>query len=233
MVNNLPPPSSSQPSNDQHGAGDDLASEQRERILGSGQTPDEKLPFPHDCAKLDATARQILANKGINTAPFPNTDQLVILFLKEHDVDARPPAGTASGDALSGAFFGAMGPAASFAGSHLRQQEKIAAMQEWTSWKQWAIGHADWPAFKDRLKQDYNANQALINEAVRSASFQADYSEYKLREKKEAGNNTALAILAAGLLVIASTVFNLLQNPIERRSTPELKNSTPESSNLQ
>jgi hypothetical protein len=225
MANNLPP--SPPPRKDQPEAGDDLASRQREKILGSGGSAGERLHGALDSGKLDLIARQILKKRGINIDPFPNTDQLVVLFLKEHDVEASPPAGTTSGDALSGAFFGAMGPAASFAGSHLRQQEKIAAMHEWTSWKQWAIGHADWPAFKERLKRDYDANQTLIHDALRSASFQADYTEYSTKKKKENENEIVLASIAAVLLAIGATVFSLVQNAMERRSGPSLDHANP------
>jgi hypothetical protein len=228
MASNLP-----QPSNDQPRLGDDLASLQRERILGSGQTPNEKLHGAPNSANLDAISRQILTKRGFNTAPFPNTDQLVILFLKEYDVDAMPPAGTASGDALSGAFFGAMGTAASFAGSHLRQQEKIAAMQEWTSWKQWAIGHADWPAFKEKIKKDYEANQALIHDALNSRSFKAEYDEYKVRRKKDNERTNKIVVLGIVLFTIASAIIIAVEKANDKPLNPYPDNTSPGFNNKQ
>ena len=187
--------------------------------------------------KLDPIAKTILKKEGINTDPFPNPDQLVVLFLREHDVDARPPAGTKTGDAISGAFFGAVGPAASFAGSHLRQQEKIAAMQEWTSWKQWALGHADWPAFKEKVKQDYDNNQKVIDEAVNRPGFQAECEQHKITQRKEQDKLNRNGIVAALIAPVALAVYGIIHSYLEKlndqRSVPALDYTNPDFYNKQ
>lgn len=155
----------------------DLASRQRERILGSREIWGTSKAGSPNSSNLDWHANKILIQRGINTDPYPNVDQMVVLFLRGHDVDVRPPSGTKAGDAVAGAFFGAFGPAASFAGSHLRQQETIAALQEWTSWKQWALGHSDWPAFKEKIRHDHEENLKKAREATESEWFRSEYKE--------------------------------------------------------
>jgi hypothetical protein len=221
MKQQVPPPPPPPPWNAQPGArvDVDIASQQRERFLrsaGSGKHNQNDTP---NASNLDVIARRILNNKGLNTDPFPSPDQLIVLFLRHHDVDVRPPAGTKAGDAISGAFFGAVGPAASFAGSHLRQQEKLAAMQEWTSWKQWALGHADWPGFKERVRRDYDANTKAINDAVSSSWFHSEYQKFKLQKKKQIDESSKIGIIIA-VAVLALGGFSLILSIGQRLEKP-------------
>jgi len=115
----------------------------------------------------------------------PSLDWLVISFLGEHDIKARPPGQPhlnsletgrdgRLGNALMGGALGAMGgPLAVGIGAHLGQQKKAIKKQEeiarqtfmmqehhaksakWKSWKQCALSHSDWPAFKDEVMFDW------------------------------------------------------------------------------
>ena len=57
------------------------------------------------------------------------------------------------------------GPTAVGIDSGLRNQAKNAAVQEWTQWKQWALNHKDFPAFREKIQskaQDHNRNVDVL-----------------------------------------------------------------------
>lgn len=79
--------------------------------------------------------------------PLPPVDAVVVAFLAQHDVFVTPVGSNISPTALtSGALAGAVGPGWAVANAHITQQKKAAALQEWTSWKQWALTQ---PAFEE------------------------------------------------------------------------------------
>jgi len=45
------------------------------------------------------------------------------------------------------------GSALVFMNASLTGQQKSVTTQEWISWKQWAMGHPDWPSYKDKRKE--------------------------------------------------------------------------------
>ncbi|WP_233130318.1 hypothetical protein [Synechococcus sp. 1G10] len=166
----------------------------------------------------DPCVRSLLKGKGFSTDPMPSTDQMVVLFLREHDVQALPPRGTTAGDALSGAFFGAVGPAAAFGGAHLRNQEKIAAAQEWTTWKQWALSHKDWMGFKGELQKRYDENLDKCKVLLEENDFQGQCEAYKnvqreTMEKSRKRNRVIGISVVAALSVLYALDYCIDQNP--------------------
>lgn len=95
-------------------------------------------------------------------------DELVCTFLALHDVEVAPIGAdihmSRSESALMGAAFGLTSPVAwdtMATGAQMKQDARIAARQEWNSWKQWALSHADWPAFKEKANTEYEAAKAI------------------------------------------------------------------------
>jgi hypothetical protein len=43
--------------------------------------------------------------------------------------------------------------------SCLHAKHAEPALQEWTSWKQWALSHDDWPTFRDEWIAEYRRRQ--------------------------------------------------------------------------
>ena len=77
---------------------------------------------------------------------------------------------------------GLAGPAAVAANQGLRGQQQNTAVQEWTQWKQWALDHKDFEAFradksasydtlKKRLESDEFADEFNSNKAILLARF--------------------------------------------------------------
>ncbi|MCT0249617.1 hypothetical protein [Synechococcus sp. CS-205] len=155
--------------------------------------------------KEDPAVQRLCKKRGISLDPMPTIDSMVVMFLRKHGVDVTPPRGTTAGDALSGAFFGAMGPAASLGGAHLKNQETIAAMQVWTSWKQWALGHADWKEYRNDVERRYEENQALVEELLEDPGFRSACMKEQASQKLNqiTGYKTLVAALIAGFLALA------------------------------
>ena len=50
----------------------------------------------------------------------------------------------------------------------MKGQAKAASLQEWTSWKHWALSHPDFQAFKEGDMVDFKNELARINDYVNS-----------------------------------------------------------------
>ena len=129
----------------------------------------------------------------------PSLDSIVVAFLEKYEVYVTPATTSdrrTGGEAASDAFFGAMSGAT---GNHeyaadaaiIRNQAKGAAVQEWTQWKQWALDHKDFEAFRtesieaweklnNRLESDEFAEEWATKEAV----LQREYEEQNIKDQK-------------------------------------------------
>ena len=148
----------------------------------------------------------------------PPLDWVVVKFLEEHDVQAKPVSmgdprtgGQRAADALVG---GLAGPFAVAMQTGLRGQEKAVAAQEWTSWKQWALSHADFPAFKDK---HIGAAQRHNEEVERRLTDPAFVEEWKAKLDGQGMDQVSLAQARSGraaawvaLFVIGVTVVALI-----------------------
>ena len=85
--------------------------------------------------------------------PVLSLDTVVIEFLKLHEVVARPPKNSRADGAIAGAITGAFGPDVGGDAFLIQGQNKQTQLQEWTSWKQWALSHKDFPEFKKKVSR--------------------------------------------------------------------------------
>ena len=164
----------------------------------------------------------------------PSIDDLVILFLAEHDVYVTPPSGrNVAGDAFRGAMTGAMGAEVGGLMHIEKNQRATANQQEWTSWKQWSLGHADWKSFKQTKTQDIEQHNANAYEYVKSPDISnaIEFFAKEMLAKKtaEAKSDTILFIKFVGiavgsclLLLLPGAVMNILPS-----STPSSSDSPP------
>ena len=70
---------------------------------------------------------------------------------------------------------GLAGPAAVTANQGLRGQQQNAAVQEWTQWKQWALDHKNFEAFRAEKLDDWGK----LNARLESDKFAAEWSAKK------------------------------------------------------
>ena len=148
----------------------------------------------------------------------PPLDWVVVKFLEEHDVQVKPVSmgdprtgGQRAADALVG---GLAGPFAVAVQTGLRGQEKAVAAQEWTSWKQWALSHADFPAFKEK---HIGAAQKHNEEVERRLTDPAFVEEWKAKLESQGMDEVSMARARSSkaaawvaLFVIGVTVLALI-----------------------
>jgi len=143
------------------------------------------------------------------------TDELLCALLALHDVEVAPVGAdvhmSRSEAVLMGAAFGLTNPVAwdtMATGAQMKQDARIAARQEWTSWKQWALGHADWPAFKENAKSNYEQQLAAAEAWKTDPSNQSLFAEVvkKAREKSEAEDAKQIKLTLVAFVLMTGAV---------------------------
>ncbi len=134
--------------------------------------------------------------------PMPSIDEIVIEFLRLHEINVKPVSSNTSPSRMTNAAMGAMGPGYLAVNTHLTQQAKAAALQEWISWKQWALSHKDFLVFKEEIRQRY------FERKRKSDAFIASNRE-QLKIELEKFRNTQKIEQRKVLLIIASVVFGV------------------------
>ena len=121
-----------------------------------------------DAKQLPWPVKQRLASKGYSIPVARTLDQIVVSFLTLHDVSVRP-VNFSQGSNVSAALIAATyGPLMMSQNAMMKGQAKAASLQEWTSWKQWALSHPDFQAFKEGDMVDFKNELARINDYVNS-----------------------------------------------------------------
>ena len=129
----------------------------------------------------------------------PSLNSIVVAFLEKYEVYVTPATTSdrrTGGEAASDAFFGAMTGAT---GNHeyaadaaiIRNQKKGAAVQEWTQWKQWALDHKDFEAFRaeavqawEKLNERLESDEFAEEWAVKAEVLRKEYEEQNIKEQK-------------------------------------------------
>ena len=164
--------------------------------------------------------------------PVPPIDWVVVQFLKEHDVDARPVSfgDRSAGEMAMSGLMGAMGTFEIAAYQGLKGQEKAVKAQEWTSWKQWALSHDDWAAFKESHMGEPRRHNDEVERQLSDPAFVEEWSARFKRNPAESA--TALAdretiqllvwvvSIAMGLFIVGNLVISFIDAP-SPQSVPE------------
>lgn len=117
--------------------------------------------------------------------PMPSIDSMVVDFLRHHDVFAKPVSSNINASPAMNAIMGAVGgPMAVGANQALTAQSKGAALQEWTSWKQWTLSHPDWPEFRAEIEAKYQEGIDRAADIVNTVEAQNIINEYKKKALK-------------------------------------------------
>jgi len=94
--------------------------------------------------------------------PEPTLNDAIVEFLKKYEVYVTPPSGNRAIDgAITGAVTGMAGADVGGDMAMIQGQNKQTKLQEWTSWKQWALDHKDFPKFQTDFfneVDEYNKN---------------------------------------------------------------------------
>ena len=121
----------------------------------------------------------------LRLVPLMKIDDVVVEFLKIHEVDARPPNNTSRRDgAIAGAITGMAGADVGGDAFLIQGQNKQTQLQEWTSWKQWSLSHKDFAEFKNKLNADAIAKNTEIEKKLYAPEFIEKW-ETKLKKDEE------------------------------------------------
>ena len=162
-------------------------------------------------------------NPELKKVALVGLDEIVVEFLKLHDVEARPPKNTSRRDgAIAGAITGMAGADVGGDAFLIQGQAKQTQMQEWTSWKQWTLSHKDFPEFKNKFNGEAEANNKQIDEKLVEPAFVKKWEAYfkKVNEeenlrKVKANKQKAYALLALGVILV--TIIGVSNSPEAKR----------------
>ena len=126
-------------------------------------------------------------NPELKKVSLVGLDEIVVEFLKLHDVEARPPKNTSRRDgAIAGAIGGLAGADVAGDAFIMQGQAKQTALQEWTSWKQWALSHKDFPEFKKKLTggavEKNEESERKLSEPEFVKKWTAYFKEFEAKE---------------------------------------------------
>ena len=110
----------------------------------------------------------------------PTLNNAIVEFLKKYEVFVKPATTgkVTSGDIASGAIAGAIGglAGADVGGDAviIGGQKKQTEVQEWTQWKQWALNHNDFEAFKKEFMSRATKYNQNVNRKLSDPEFQKE-----------------------------------------------------------
>ena len=121
----------------------------------------------------------------LRLVPLMKIDDVVVEFLKIHEVEARPPKDTSKRDgAIAGAITGMAGADVGGDAFLIQGQNKQTQLQEWTSWKQWSLSHQDFAEFKNKLNAEAIAKNTEIEKKLYAPEFIEKW-EVKIKKEEE------------------------------------------------
>ena len=174
-------------------------------------------------------------NHELRKGPIVGLDVIVVEFLNLHDVETRLPKNTSKRDgAIAVAITGMAGADIGGDAFLIQGQAKQTQLQEWTSWKQWALSYNSFPEFKKKFNGEAEAKNKEIDEKLVEpafvekweAYFKKAYEEESVRKIK-ANRQMSYALLA--LISIIAAIVGITNNP---EIMEKLQPSTRELSSL-
>ena len=134
-----------------------------------------------------------------------SVDEVVSSFLRKHDVFVTPVGSNISASPLTSGLMGGLGgPMAVGMNQALTAQTKGAALQEWTSWKQWALSHQDFKEYKQKAEARAEKCNSRFNLWYDSQEAKDIISSFKLQQKKYLwANCIAIVLIIAGLNLLS------------------------------
>lgn len=161
-------------------------------------------------------------NPELQKVPIVGLDEIVVEFLKLHDVNVSPPQKKSG--LKEGAKAAAIGAVAGldFAGDAIiiEGQKDQTIKQEWTSWKQWALSHKDFPEYKTKFNSEAIEKNKKIDKALADPIFIEKWEAYfkKTRDEEFVKNQKATKKMAIGLIALLAflgTMIGVTKSPEE------------------
>ena len=121
----------------------------------------------------------------------PSLDSIIVLFLEKYEVYLNPPS-TKDGkslreSAIAGGFAG-LSPIAGLGVAGIQGQRNNADKHEWIQWKQWALDHKDFPAFKEetllRFEEESKKDIGIVEDPLSNPNIRKEIAELMEGRKK-------------------------------------------------
>ena len=117
--------------------------------------------------------------------PEPTLNDAIVAFLKKYEVFVTPPKGNRAIDgAITGAVTGMAGADVGGDMAMIQGQNKQTKLQEWTSWKQWALDHKDFPKFQTDFFNEVDAYNKNIDRKLEDPEVQKELDELFTEDAK-------------------------------------------------
>ena len=174
----------------------------------------------------------------LNLKSVPQLDDVIVEFLKKFDVFVKPitsESKNTKGNAIAGAITGMAGADVGGDAFLISGQDKQTKVQEWIQWKQWALSHKDFEAYKAEKIDKVKAFNKSVEDKLRDPEFQKELEPLKkglkddlrTNRQKEEDLTTTIGFVALLLIVGAIALFTAIdqnKNQNDNRSSYLPKN---------
>ena len=137
----------------------------------------------------------------------PSLDSVIVEFLRKYEVFVEPPnKRDVLGGAITGAVTGMAGADVGGDMAMIQGQNKQTKIQQWTTWKQWALDHKDFEAIRIEKIENPKSDNSKILEKLKDPKVQKDLEplmeEYKVLKKNEARDNAFVWYSLIGIILL-------------------------------
>ena len=157
----------------------------------------------------------------LNIKTVPQLDDVIVEFLKKFDVFVKPitsESKNTKGNAIAGAISGMVGADAGGDAFLISGQDKQTKVQEWIQWKQWALSHKDFEAFKEEKIDNVKAFNKNIEDKLRDPLFQKELEplmkgfndDLRTNRQKEEDLTTTIGLVAIFFIVCVIAIFTAI-----------------------
>ena len=161
----------------------------------------------------------------------PAIDVVVCEYLRRRDVNITPVSSDLQPSRMTNAVMGAMGAGYLAANTHLTVQQRSAKLQEWTSWKQWAMSQPDFHDFKMHVLEKFNTAQERQDQwlMANQSEIEMALSEHRVKIEKKRASTRKIVLALFGLLIALNLLMGLLN--VSRNTSPS-PNSTQQKQSI-
>ena len=145
--------------------------------------------------------------------PVPTLDYVIVEFLKKYEVFVQPVTSKTkrTGENIAtGTLMGAAGLDVGLDAAQLSGQNKQTQIQEWTQWKQWALDHKDFEAFRVEMIDKPKEKNKSVEEKLKDPNLQKELEpileELEKHNQKEGMDNAFTWLLTLGVAVVVIVV---------------------------
>ena len=137
----------------------------------------------------------------------PTLNDAIVAFLKKYEVYVTPPKGNRAIDgAITGAVTGMAGADVGGDMAIIQGQNKQTKLQEWTSWKQWALDHKDFPKFQTDFFNEVDEYNKNIDKKLEDPEVQKELDKLLTADAKRAGFANTFGLIFV-LFLLGGIVF--------------------------